>query len=238
MAVDYRAQGKQTKLTDLVYKHADKARNMIIEDPAINALPEPLISIHKTCKYIFSDQLPIIEGYNPNPKTKRDKKANYILKESIFRKRDLDQILREGYYPTCSDIGLIFRGLMIAQKIPTAYVETFHEDYLFGRSFHTHVLGRVFLDDCSVLVNPGLNKIYYDEADIFPYIIFREGLDCWDVGIHSYDDIDRLRSENLAELLDIYEVNLNGRFEKVKGIFEEKRSDLKKFRETELKNSP
>lgn len=208
----YLNPGPQTKLTDRVYEHADKAKNTVINNPRIATLSEPLISIHRTCKYIF--QISYVNGYNSNPKSKKEEEANKRLKASLFRKRDLDQVLKEGKYPTCSDIGLLFRGLMIAQGHPTVYVETFHEDYLFDRSFHGHVFGRVFGEDEIIFVNPRPNPIIDNqEIDIFPYIIFKEGLDSWDIGIHSYEDMDRLKGDNIEILLARYEQNLKNLFD-------------------------
>lgn len=197
-------QGLQTKFTDKVYEYVEKSRNLFIENSKIGALPEPLRSIHRTCNYI--SQIHCIRGFTPQPRTKREEEANQTLKERIFRQRDLDQVLKEGYYPTCSDIGLLFRGLMAAQGYPTAHIEAFHEDYLFNRSFHGHVFCRVFDEDKSMIVNPTQTpKIVYREIEIFPYVIFREGLDSWDVGIKGYDDMHRLKEENIESLLRRYE---------------------------------
>ena len=211
--LDYSVQGTQTRFTDRVYEHADKARSTVMNNLKIATLPDPIISIHRTCKYI--SQLPYVTGFNPQPRTRGEDEANNKIKDSIFRQRDLDQVLKEGYYPTCSDIGLLFRGLMAAQGYPTAHVETFHEDYLFDRLFHGHVFGRVFDGDKSVVVNPNPKPTIVDtEVQIFPYVIFREGLDSWDIGIRGYEDMHRLKAENLDTLLTRYEQNLKTVFQK------------------------
>lgn len=207
MAADYLCQGPQTRFTERIYEHADKSRMFLVNNPRIAALPEPIISIHRTCKYI--SQLPYIDGFNPHPRTADENKANNALKDSVFRQRDLDQVLKEGYYPTCSDIGLIFRGLMAVQGHPTAYVESFHEDYLFDISFHGHVFCRVFDGERSVIVNPSPEPTIVDnEVEIFKYVIFREGLDSWDIGIRGYEDMHKLKAENIEALLARYEQNL------------------------------
>ncbi|MFW6312122.1 MAG: hypothetical protein ACOC1K_07805 [Nanoarchaeota archaeon] len=113
--LNYSTQGPQTQFTDRVYEHADNTRNIVMNNPEIATLSEPRISIHRTCKYI--SKLPYIRGFNPQPRTMEEDEANHRLKDSVFRQRDLDQVLKEGYYPTCSDIGLLFRGLMTAQVI-------------------------------------------------------------------------------------------------------------------------
>lgn len=211
--LDYSIQGAQTQFTDRVYEHVDNARSVVMNDPKIAALSEPVISIHRTCKYIF--QLPYVNGFNSRPRTREEDEDNHRLKDSVFRQRDLDQVLKEGYYPTCSDIGLLFRGLMTAQGHPTSYVETFHEDYLFDRLFQGHVFGRVFDGKKSRFVNPKPYPTISDtEVEIFPYVIFREGLDSWDIGIRGYDDMCRLKDQNMESLLARYEQNLRGEFQR------------------------
>ncbi len=209
----YLAQGTQTKFTDGVYEHARKARDTVMNNLQIAVLPEPIISIHKTCKYI--SQLHYVSGFNVQPQTREEKKANRNLKDSISWQRDLDQVLEEGYYPSCSDIGLLFRGLMAAQGHPTAYVRTFHKDFLLDirpreAEIMGHVFGRVYFNDgSSVIVDPTTHpKIVNSEVEIFPYVIFKEGLDSWDIGIHRYKDMKRLTDENMGELLARYEQNL------------------------------
>lgn len=215
---EYLKPGPQTQLTSLVYEHAEKASDTELEYLDEERLPETAISVYKTCKYI--SDLTHIEGFDPNAKTDAEKESNEVLKDSVFRQRDLDQILREGPYPTCSDVGVLFRGLLIAQEVSVAYVEAFHEDYLFKRAFHTHSFGRVFYNDKSLIVDPMEEPIIVEqEKEILPYTIFREGLDSWDIGIYKEEDLHRLRRENLSPLLERYENNL-------RTVFQEKLEDL------------
>ncbi|MFW6312123.1 MAG: hypothetical protein ACOC1K_07810 [Nanoarchaeota archaeon] len=76
-----------------------------------------------------------------------------------------------------------------------------------------HVLGRVYSNDgSSLIVDPKPNpKEYENEEFLFRdinHIIFREGLDSWDIGIFGYEDINRLKNENIEALLKRYEHNL------------------------------
>lgn len=215
----YFAQGEQTNLTPLVYNHAERAKRVNINNPRITALSEPLISVYRTCKYI--SELPIIKGYVQDAKEKsEEEKQNNKLKNSVFRQRDLDQVLREGYLPTCSERGLLFRGLMIAQEIPTMWVETFHEDYILDRrprktEIMGHVIGRVFDGDRSYLVDPTPNpRITEDEVDALPHVILAEGLDTWHLGIKTYQDLELTKRACLPELLTRLEKNRRTEFEK------------------------
>lgn len=223
----YLSEGPQTELTALVEKHAERVKNLIINDPEIIRQGEPYLSIHKTCEYIFYD-LPFMREYirNARPGSREDI-ANNRLKNRIFRSRTLHQLLEEGHFPSCSEFGLLFRGLMIAQGHPTAYVDTFHKDFLLNNSLKGHVFGRVFFNDKPVLVNPqGTPVIVDEEFEILPYVIFREGLDNEDIEVSSYDDMYRLKDENLGFLLERYERNL-------RALFGKKIKDLNEFRRKE-----
>lgn len=188
-------EGPQTEFTPLVKEYAEKAREI---DLKAN-VEEAMVPIYKTSKFI--SQLPRIEGYIKDAQREEDRESNKRLKDKIFRKRTLNQILQEGFYPTCSDIGVLFRGLMVAQGIPSAYVETFHEDYLLDKAFSTHAFVRVFTEDSSVLVDPSGPKIAHSEKKILPYVIFKEGLDSWDIGIRDYEDLHQFKDECKDELL-------------------------------------
>ena len=212
----YLVEGEQTKITPLVLSHADRVRRMLL-DNAPN-LSEPWSTAYRTCAYIKT--LPKMVEYIENP-TKEQEELNRELKRRVTRSRTAHQILEEGRYPTCSHTGILFRTLMIAQGVPTAFVETFHEDYLLGRDFHGHVFGRVFGKDRSALVDPEEISYHKQESDIFPRIIFREGLDSWDIGIYSYDDMHRLREENLKTLLERYETVLGQKIETSRRLREE-----------------
>jgi hypothetical protein len=191
-------EGEQTEVTPLVARHADAAAELEL-NRRLAKQKEPLQTVYKTCAYV--SRLPLIEGY-----VEGAEKQNRKIKASIFRKRTANQMLREGRFPTCSDAGLLFRALLIAQDVPAAYVETFHEDFLFDRAFHTHTFGRVFAAEGSFLVDPRAEpRIYRTEREMLPYVIVKEGLDCWDVGIRSYADLYEFRNRNLPGIMAKYE---------------------------------
>lgn len=203
MMKDYTIPGPQTPFTERVYEHAGKASRLILSGSRGEHLSEPRLSITKTSEYIDRH---LDETTEPKMK--------------VFRKRDLDQILKEGVSPKCSDIGVVFRGLMAAQGVPTAYVETLHEDFVLDKQPRTanvmsHALAKVYRDDGSpILVDPGNLREYRDEVDLFQkkgYVVFREGLDSWDLGIYGLDDLKRVRDSHREELLVRRERNLMGR---------------------------
>ncbi|MCX6818410.1 MAG: hypothetical protein NT129_00220 [Candidatus Aenigmarchaeota archaeon] len=182
-------EDEQTRITDLVRQHADAAKSVKLQPDYESICNDSdfLINAYRTMDYI-----------RHLPKTKRSK-------DEVFRKRDIHKILEEGIFPACSDFALVFRGLMIAQGIHIAYLETFHEDYLFGKAFHTHSFNRAFDGEKPTIFDPTYIKHYLGELDIFPYVIVAEGLDCWNLGISSYKDLHRFRKERLGEILTKYE---------------------------------
>ncbi|KKQ75506.1 MAG: hypothetical protein US96_C0010G0022 [Candidatus Woesebacteria bacterium GW2011_GWB1_38_5b] len=198
----YLRESEQIKITELVREHAEKA--LAIETNEGKNLHPNLQTALKVVKYILT-KLHKIEGYHkPNSKDELDQQKK--LKDSIFRKRKLQEILKDGYYPTCSDIGIVFRGLMVALGIPTAYVEAFHEDYLLGTSFRGHVLAKVNAGSKWYYIDPENNarRVLNSKKELYPLIVFKEGLDSWDIEIRSYNDMHKLKAENIKSLLTDY----------------------------------
>ncbi|MEM5814213.1 MAG: hypothetical protein QXD77_00130 [Candidatus Aenigmatarchaeota archaeon] len=188
-------EGEQTRITPVVARHA-AAKLELNEELA--ALKAPLPAVYRTCAYI--DEVPLLDGY-----VKGKEWENERLRDSVFRKRTATEILKEGRFPTCSDTGVLFRALLIAQGVPAAHVEAFHEKYLLGKDFHGHVFGRVFASRGSFLVDPLKEPhVYESENEIFTYVIAAEGLDSWDIGIRGYDDLHTFRKENLPALMAKY----------------------------------
>lgn len=199
----YLKEGEQTKVTPLVKKHAEKAKQIQVH--TCPNLGENLVLAQKVAKYIFTE-LPKIQGYKSHPSSKEEVEEQRVLKDSIYTKRTADQILSEGYYPTCSDIGVLFRTLLIALDVPTGYVITLHEEYLLNKSFFTHSIGKVFSEGKWYYVDPGApeRKITENREDLFPLIVYSEGLDSWDLGIRGYEDLHTAKQNNLRSLLEEY----------------------------------
>ncbi|MFC1691425.1 hypothetical protein ACFL0W_04565 [Nanoarchaeota archaeon] len=195
-------QGEQTGITDVVRKHSESAMDVTIDSFHMGLAEdsEVLVKAYKTAFYIAN--LKKIRMKNPENR--------------IFRNRDLGTVLREGYFPNCSDRGLIFRGLMIAQGIPASWVDTFEEEYLLGSDIQMnlwgHVFSRVYDGNKSWIFDPTHINHFESEQELFNrarYVVFGEGLDSWDLGIRRYEDLSLARSENLQKLLVKYEQLLN-----------------------------
>lgn len=208
----YLQESEQIKITDLVRAHAEKAMETQINEGK-DSHPN-LKKAYKVSKYIY--QIPKIEGYIKDPKTKEELQKTRETKDKIFRKRTAHEILEQGIYPTCSDIGIIFRALMISLEVPSIYVETFHEKYLLGEDFYGHVVAKIQAGDMWYYIDPQNNQKRVSESleELFPLILYREGLDSWDIGIKSYDDMHKAKEKNLEELMNRYKDMLKIIYEK------------------------
>ncbi len=189
-------EGEQTRITRRVREHVRR-----LHDVDVPRTDNPVKHvIYQTVAYIR--QLPLLEGTVQHPQTEEEKKQNREIKEQVFRKRTMDEVLRDGVFPSCSDRGLLFRGLMVAQGVPTAYIETFAEEYLLNEAFSGHVFARVFHDRGSYIVDPRKRpRLLRDEEEMYPFLIVGEGLDSWDLGIHCQEDLDQLRDQHRLPML-------------------------------------
>ncbi len=208
----YLQESEQIKITDLVRLHANKAMDVEINQG--NDAHPNLQKAYKVSKYIY--QIPKISGFISNPKTTEDLLKNEVLKDKVFRKRTVHQILEEGIFPTCSDIGIVFKALMVTLNVPSIYVETFHEDYLLGKDFHGHVVVKIEAGDKWFYIDPQNNQRRVTETleELFPYILYKAGLDSWDIDIRGYEDIHKAKLDHLEELMNRYKDLLKINYDK------------------------
>lgn len=231
MSEKYTKQGNQTIMTDRVIEHAQKAAATHMVDSRVYSLPPEQQAIHKTCKYIST--LPVL------PRVGKDGTDNKI---KYFGQRTLDAILHQGIYPTCSDIGVVFRGLMVAQGIAASYLEAFHEDYLLDRPnrrsrWDVHVLSRVFpKQGIPLIVDPLPNpRIYAKEYELFvdqKLVIGAQGLDSWDVGVRTFEDLDTVLYRNRAQIWKHFEVMSSEQYQTQLQQYQSRMEDLQRVRET------
>lgn len=144
----------------------------------------------------------IIKWIHKNLKPSHNKK----LKDEIFRKRTADQIIKDGFTTGCTDVALVFIALVRAKKIPAKYVEAIRrkwvesggEDFIEG-----HVFAEVYLDNRWYIIDPTESclKFWYDR-----WVIYANGLDSWDIGIHDLSELKQkfldFRNQLLKEKKD------------------------------------
>jgi len=116
-------------------------------------------------------------------------KFNQENKMKLFRQRTADQIIKDGFATGCTDWALIFIVLARAKKIPTIYVETIRKRWLEEGEedkIEGHIFAECFIDEKWHIINPEQATIHgwYE-----PYIIFKKGLDSWDIEIKNFDDL-------------------------------------------------
>lgn len=198
----YLQESEQVKITDLIREHAKKAMSVEINQGK-DSHPN-LQKAYKVSKYLY--QVQRIDGYIKDPKTKEELQKTRDTKDRIFRQRTAHEILEQGLYPTCSDIGIVFKALMLALDVPSVYVEMFHEDYLFGKNFSGHVVVKIHAGDKWYYIDPQNNqkRVSATLEELFPLILYKEGLDSWDIGIRCYDDMHKAKEEHLDELMNRY----------------------------------
>jgi hypothetical protein len=86
------------------------------------------------------------------------------------------------------------------------------------------VFGRVFYGDKSTIFDPSSKERFNSEQGLFSkrkYVIIGEGLDSWDLGIRSLEDLDRFRESKFKEISRKYKQLLrNDYLQKSKRISE------------------
>jgi len=111
-------------------------------------------------------------------------------KKKIFRKRTALEIIESGIVSGCTDFALVFISLMRAKGVPTKYIEGIRRRWLeIGReeeSIEGHIFAECFIKNKWYIVDPeeGAIKINYNR-----FVIFKEGLDSWDIGIKNFDEL-------------------------------------------------
>lgn len=115
-------------------------------------------------------------------------------KSEVFRKRSADQIISDNYVTGCTDEALVFLALARALGIPAKYIETIDAESLQKASdergsYNGHIYSGVFEGGKGwQIVDPSRQKKHAD-PEIDNRIVFREGLDSWDIGIHDFESL-------------------------------------------------
>jgi len=194
-------EGEQTKITDVVKKHANLIQIMGSLDSYEFyewGKSDLMVAANKTAKYI-SRSLRIHKGSNYH---------DYWL-----LRRDITQILTDGGTNSCNEYAHVFRGLMIAQGYPASYIEAVHAHSLFNSEppFKGHAFCRIFSETNNVIIDPTTIKME-DNLSIYPYFIVGEGLDSWDLGFKKLSDFPRIREERLLDWAALWERQLDNKY--------------------------
>jgi hypothetical protein len=111
----------------------------------------------------------------------------------LFNRRTASQIIEDGFSTGCTDTALAFVVLCRAKSIPTKYVETIGKDWLESRyeegRIHGHVFAEVYLKNRWYVIDPQRRTIYVASTPYQAFVIYAIGLDTWDVGLRSYEEL-------------------------------------------------
>ena len=123
--------------------------------------------------------------------------------KEVFRKRTASQIIQDGYITGCTDAALLFITLARATGIPAKYIETIDKEWLRngGDSVEGHIFSQIYDESRGwVWVDPMQRKV---DSPPENRVVFKEGLDSWDIGINDFDSLktnfDEFRKQWLLE---------------------------------------
>jgi transglutaminase-like putative cysteine protease len=122
----------------------------------------------------------------------------FSTKMQVFRQRDSNQIIEDGFVTGCTDIAHVFASLTRKGGIPTRYVETIDkssEDGSVG-----HVYAECFVDDKWIKVDPTFRTIS-DDLTYPGSDVIAVGLDSKDCGTDSFEKIREKTAEFRSSVL-------------------------------------
>lgn len=111
------------------------------------------------------------------------------IKKKVFRRRTAQEIIESGFVTGCTDWTLAFIVLARAKGISTKYVETIKRQWLDegrGDLIKGHVLAECFIDGRWYIIDTQERAI---RIDYQRFIIFKKGLDSWNIGIKNFDEL-------------------------------------------------
>lgn len=134
-------------------------------------------------------------------------------KRKIFRKRTSSQILEDGFVTGCTDYTLVFIVFSRLKGIPTKYVEGINKKINGKEDLKEHKLTGHVVAKCKIrgewyIVDPDSGTLEVDvtrdsenECSFFNrhFKTIGEGLDSWDLGVRSMEDLYELIDNNASK---------------------------------------
>lgn len=143
----------------------------------------------------------IAKSISGGSKDKIDKIISFVsslkytgFNAKLFRKRTVDQIIKDGFTTGCTDSCLVFVALSRVCKIPAKYAETIDKIWLESgsdNSIQGHQYAQVWIKEENrwVWVDPLGARFDTDTPEKEGRVIYKVGLDSWDIGIDSFDKL-------------------------------------------------
>ncbi len=160
----YLNEGNQTKITETIKDISNSIEGSNIE-------------------YVFNALIWIHSNMGKIPEN--------IDKNSVFRKRTAEKIVKDGYVSGCTDYALVFIALCRAKDIPTKYVEVIKCSWLEDgnvRTINGHIFAECLIKDKWIQIDPQRGTMH-TKTSYNGFEIFDEGLDSWDIGITDFDSL-------------------------------------------------
>jgi len=111
------------------------------------------------------------------------------IKKKVFRQRTAQEIIESGFTTGCTDWALAFIILTRAKGISAKYVETIRKRWLDEDKndfIEGHIFAEVYFNEHWYIIDPKQATIrnWYDR-----FVVFKKGLDSWDIGINNFDEL-------------------------------------------------
>jgi transglutaminase-like putative cysteine protease len=116
---------------------------------------------------------------------------NQNTKTDLLRKRTVAKIIKDGFITGCGDYALVFIALARSKKIPTICVESIKKKWLMEGDEHLiegHVFAECYINKNWYIIDPEQAAI---RGWYMNYVVFKKGLDSWDIGIKNFDDLKK-----------------------------------------------
>jgi len=118
---------------------------------------------------------------------------NRGFKKELFRKRTAEQIINDGFITGCTDAALVYLALARKVGLASKYVETIDKKWLQGGG--DEISGHVYVQTYSnkkqewTWIDPMNRKSDDVSLEKDERVIYKEGLDSWDIGITDFESL-------------------------------------------------
>ena len=163
-------EGEQTRITPEIRKLAKKLKGSNDLETVFNILKW----IKKNLKFVKS----------------------WKWRKKYLRTRTVQEIIKSSKSSGCGDKALVFATLVKANGIPAKIVETIDKDWLSAkipRFISGHTFVDVYLNKKWQVVDPAIGNIGigYHWPLGKKFVIYKKGLDFWEIGIRNYSDMEK-----------------------------------------------
>jgi len=114
--------------------------------------------------------------------------------EKLFRTRTASEIINQKLITGCTDAAIAFIVLARASGIPSKYVETIDKEWLItgDDSIRGHQYVQIYEPNKHkwIWIDPMGNRIDTPSPEKEGRVVYKAGLDSWDIGIHNFVELE------------------------------------------------